>query len=130
MSDVVWAAAIAGGVGLAGNAFTYLAARANRRLDMARLETENERFHEERREPERQNRDGTYHRLLAVLDRYDMWATGYAEGVDDATFEATLAEQLPDRRHPPVRRRTAPRSAASSSATSPTASPSSRPRGT
>jgi hypothetical protein len=88
MSDVVWAAAIAGGVGLSGNAFTYLAARANRRLDLARLEAENE----QRREPERQNRQGTYHRLLAVLDRYDMWATGYAEGVDDATFEATLAE--------------------------------------
>jgi hypothetical protein len=92
MSDVVWAAAIAGGVGLAGNAFTYLAARANRRLDLATLEAENERFHEERREPERQNRQGTYHRLLAVLDRYDMWATGYASGIDDDTFEATLAE--------------------------------------
>ncbi|MEA2286094.1 MAG: hypothetical protein QOJ21_2137 [Solirubrobacteraceae bacterium] len=59
MSDVFWAAAIAGGVGLAGNAFTYLAARANRRLDLVRLEAENERFHEERREPERQNRQGT-----------------------------------------------------------------------
>jgi hypothetical protein len=76
MSDVIWAAAIAGGVGLLSNIPTYLSARRTAYVELARLREESERLREQHREAERQNRQGTYHRVLAALDRFDMIATG------------------------------------------------------
>lgn len=51
---------------------------------------ETERLRIQHREDERRNRQGTYHRLLAVLDRFDTFATGYAP--TDARFEEALAD--------------------------------------
>ena len=77
MSDVIWAGAIAGGVGLAGNVVTYLVSKGQRRVELAKVNAEYDRLRQEHREAERSNRQGTYHRTLAVLDRLDMFATGY-----------------------------------------------------
>jgi hypothetical protein len=96
MSDVVVAAAIAGAVGVLGNGLTYLATRKQAEvtiqnverqasIDLARVEAENTRLRQQHLEAERQNRQGTYHRLLALLDRFDMYGTGYAPTDDEFT---------------------------------------------
>jgi hypothetical protein len=77
VSNVIWAAAIAGAVGLLSNIPTYMSARRSADVELARVRAESERLREQHREAERQNRQGTYHRVLAALNRFDMIATGY-----------------------------------------------------
>jgi hypothetical protein len=83
MSDVVVAAAIAGGVGLAGNITTYFAtkrqseaslaaAREQSTHDLARLEAEH-------REGERQSRRDTYRRFIVMIAGLDGWAQGLGQ---------------------------------------------------
>ena len=102
MSDVVWAAAIAGAVGVAGNITTYVVSRQQAKtaiasakgqseVELEKVRAENERLREEHREAERQNRQGTYHRFLAALDRFDMMATGNTPATD-AHFSELLGE--------------------------------------
>jgi hypothetical protein len=52
-SDVFWAAAIAGGAGLAGSIPTYLVARNGQKVQLASIAAENERLLEEHRQQER-----------------------------------------------------------------------------
>jgi hypothetical protein len=91
MSDVIWAAAIAGAVGIAGNAAQYLGARQQADVELAKVQAENERLRQQVRESERSNRQDTYNRLLAVLDRLDMFATGY-HPEDQATYTSAVEE--------------------------------------
>lgn len=105
MSDVVTVGIVTAGasvvVSALGYTTTYLvqrkstnAAIANAReqasVELARVDAENKRLRQEHREAERQNRQDTYHRMLAVLDRFDTLATGYApsnEQLEDALSE-------------------------------------------
>ena len=98
MADPV---AITGGVSVLGYLTTYLVQRKSAstaiqtaeqqtKIELAKVEAENSRLREAHREAERQNRQGTYHRMLAVLDRFDTLATGYApstEQLEDALTE-------------------------------------------
>jgi hypothetical protein len=59
-------------------------------VEVAKVQAENDRLREQNHEVERQHRQGTYHRLLAVLDRFDMMATGFP--VPDEAYEQTLSE--------------------------------------
>jgi hypothetical protein len=43
-------------------------------VELEKVKAENERLREQHREAERQNRQGTYHRLLAMFDRRDAWS--------------------------------------------------------
>jgi hypothetical protein len=105
MSDVVAVGAItASATVLAstiGAVATYKVSRANAstavrtveeqsKVELAKITAENERLREEHREAERQNRQATYHRLLAVLNRLDSFATGYAPSDDQ--YDDALAE--------------------------------------
>jgi hypothetical protein len=101
MNDVIWAAIIAGGVGLAGNVTTYFTAKSGAAatvrtaeqaaaVELERINAENERLREQIRDDERRNRQGTYHRMIAVLDRLDYYATGYPP--TDEQYNATVAE--------------------------------------
>jgi hypothetical protein len=82
VGDVIWAAMIA----VAGSSITgtiaYLGARlqakttavdvaAQTTVELAKLRAENDRLWAQHREDERRNRQGTHHRLLAVLDRFE-----------------------------------------------------------
>jgi hypothetical protein len=89
MNDAVAVGVITGTVSALGYLTTYLIQRKNAEnvkaqseVDLAKIEAENERLREANRESERQNRQGTYHRMLAVLDRFDTIATGYAPSTD------------------------------------------------
>lgn len=92
MSDVIWAAIIAiagsGMVAFIGARTTQAVARrtsetaiatSDRQADveLAKVKAELQRLREEYREAERSNRQGTYHRMLAILDRMDLFATGF-----------------------------------------------------
>ncbi len=55
------------------------------------MQGELDRLREEQRQAERANRQGTYHRTLAVLDRMDMFATGSNEE-SKADYMAVLEE--------------------------------------
>ncbi len=72
MSDVVWAAAIAGGVGLVGNVATMWATalqrRSMERVEQVRSTAERERFEDELHERDRLRRLETYEELLQALD--------------------------------------------------------------
>jgi hypothetical protein len=83
MSDVIWAAAIAGAVGVGGNVAQYLGVRRQTGVESAKVEAENQRLRQQVRDAERSNRQGTYHRTLAVLDRFDMSPTGYNPGSEE-----------------------------------------------
>jgi hypothetical protein len=106
MSDVVWAAIIAvagsGTVAYVGARTTQAVARrtsetaiatAERQaaVELAKLQGDLDRVHVEQRHAERSNRQGTYHRTLAVLDRLDMFATGY-HPEDEKEYTLALAE--------------------------------------
>src|SRR4051812_32650509 len=101
MSDVIWAAIIAvGGSGttgmiayratLAQTGATIATARSQAEVELAKVRAELDRLREQHREDERRNRQGTYHRLLAVLDRFDTMGTGFHPS--DEQFEQVLAE--------------------------------------
>ncbi len=101
MSDVFWAAIIAGSVGLIGNVTTYFTAKRgaaatvataerSAAVELERIRAENERLRDQHREDERRNRQGTYHRMIAVLDRLDYYATGYPPR--DEQYDETVAE--------------------------------------
>jgi hypothetical protein len=81
MSDVIAAAAIAGGVGLAGNVTTYLATRwqAGKTLEATREQSRREldRVRAEHREGERQHRREIYREFAAILHEFDQWTLGY-----------------------------------------------------
>lgn len=101
MSDPVAVGVITSGVSALGYLATILVQRKSSataietaeqhaKVELAKVEAENERLREAHREAERQNRQGTYHRMLAVLDRFDTLATGYApstEQLEDALSE-------------------------------------------
>lgn len=74
MSDVIWAAVVAGGVGLAGNVTTYLATRhqANSALkaENRKIEADLERLRMEHAEPHLQHRQGVYHDFLDSAHRF------------------------------------------------------------
>jgi hypothetical protein len=101
MSDVIWAALLAvAGSGITG-LIGYLTALRNAgvqenaaltqaKVVLAKVDAENERLRQQYREDERRNRQGTYHRFLATLDRFDLLATGFAQS--DADFRVVLAE--------------------------------------
>jgi hypothetical protein len=60
-------------------------------VELARVKAENTRLRAQHREDERRNRQGTYHRLLAVWNRLDAFATGYPPESDDQ-FRAAVDE--------------------------------------
>jgi hypothetical protein len=89
VSDVVAVALITGGVsaitGAIGAFTTYKVGQRNAETTIATVErqadvelekvkAENERLRDQHREAERQNRQGTYHRMLAMFDRLDAWS--------------------------------------------------------
>lgn len=105
MSDIIWAAIVAvAGSAISGSIAGFIAYKVaerqanvtestvelNARIELEKVQAENERLRNQHREAERQNRQGTYHRFLSVLDRIDMMATGFP-GTDEQ-FEATVAE--------------------------------------
>lgn len=103
MSDVIWAALIAVGGSSMTGALAYLGARLQAgvaraasfnqaQIELSKVEAENQRLREQLQEPERQNRQTTYHRLVTSLDRFDSWATGFGGDVDDETYDAAIAE--------------------------------------
>jgi hypothetical protein len=84
MSDVAAVAFISSGASLLGAAIgavtTYKVSERNAttteqtverqaEVELARIRAENDRLRQQIREPERQNRQGTYHRFLAVISR-------------------------------------------------------------
>jgi hypothetical protein len=92
MSDVIWAAIIAvlgSGLtgGIAARATYWVAKRSSdtaiatadkqAEVELAKVQGELDRLREQQRQAERSSRQGTYQRTLAVLDRLDMFATGY-----------------------------------------------------
>jgi hypothetical protein len=106
MSDVIWAAIIA----VAGSGIVaFIGARTTQRValrnsetaiataerqaavELAKVQAELDRLRAEHREAERSNRQGTYHRTLAVLDRLDMFATGYHPD-DEKEYTVALEE--------------------------------------
>lgn len=99
MNDVIWAAAIAAAVSGVGNWTTYLVSKRasttaiatvekQAEVELAKVTGELEKLRREHREAERSNRQGTYHRTLAILDRLDMFATGYNPEREEAFMEA------------------------------------------
>jgi hypothetical protein len=85
--DPTTATVIVAALGIGGTATgSIISARAA--AVTAREETE--RVREGYREAERQNRQGTYHRFLAVLNRMDSFAIGYPPTGDE--YEVVLAE--------------------------------------
>jgi hypothetical protein len=103
MSDEVSTAAITGAVGVVASIATYLVSRGSAavamrtadkhaEVEIAKFSAENERLRQQIRETERSNRRDTYQRLLAVLDRMDMFATGY-NPKEEAEYMVAL-EQL------------------------------------
>jgi hypothetical protein len=95
MDNVIWAALIAiGGSGVTGGIAAYASttvARGQQNVELGKLGAERDRLAFQHAEQERSNRQGTYHRLLAVLDRFDIYATGWPppEGLP---YEALLEE--------------------------------------
>jgi hypothetical protein len=86
---VIWAAAIAGGVGVLGNAVTLWATQLQRasheRTEVKRIEADAERLNAEHDEAERQRRFTIYQALTVVLggiDRAATWATATDEETD------------------------------------------------
>jgi hypothetical protein len=88
MSDVIAATLITGGIAVVGYITTYLV--ANRQaatsiaaverqaeIEMRKAREETERLREQHREAERQNRQGTYHRMIAMMNRLERFATGF-----------------------------------------------------
>jgi len=61
-------------------------------VELAKLAAEVERVSREFSEPERSNRQGTYHQLLAVLMRMRMFAGGYVS--EDQSVYGTTIEQF------------------------------------
>jgi hypothetical protein len=86
-SDVIWAAIIAGGVGLAGNGVTawsaYLQAQNQRGL-------EEDRRRDDRRTALRQERLASYSKLLVAINRLDNLAVG-PPAPDAAVNDAIVA---------------------------------------
>jgi hypothetical protein len=102
MSDVVAASLITGVVAIAGYFATYYGSKRQAEthiqsverqtaVELAKVNAENERLRRQHQEAERQHRQGTYHHMLAVLDRMDMYATGYAPD-DESAYMVTLEE--------------------------------------
>jgi hypothetical protein len=106
MSDVIWAAiiavvggaisgSIAGWVGFkvaqVQTALTKQTISSHERVELAKVKAENERLRDQHHEVERQHRQGTYHRFLAVIDAIDRIGTGMPVPTDDE-FTATLQE--------------------------------------
>jgi hypothetical protein len=83
MSDVIWAAGIAGAVGIAGNIAQYFGVKKQAGVELAKVNAENERLRQQVRETERANRQDTYNRLLSVLSRMDFFATGGHPDTDE-----------------------------------------------
>jgi hypothetical protein len=90
LSDVIWAAAITGGVGIAGSVTTYLAARhqANNALkaEIRKVDADLERLRMEQAEPHLQHRQGVYHDFLDSAHRFweeRTFPIGLFEGVED-----------------------------------------------
>jgi hypothetical protein len=96
MSDVIVAAAIAGGVGLAGNITTYLATKrqADANLDALREQStrELERLAAEHREGERQSRRDIYRAFIASINELDAWAQGLAQQRTRDNFHEWLSD--------------------------------------
>jgi hypothetical protein len=102
MSDEVWTAAITGAVGISANMTTYLVSRRSAKtaaraaekqaeVELAKVTADNERLREQVREAERSNRQGTYHRMLAVISRMDLFGTG-GHPDDESDYKAALDE--------------------------------------
>jgi hypothetical protein len=88
-SDVIWAATIAGGVGLLGNGATLWATalqrRSHERTEAKHIDADADRLGIEHREAERQRRFGMYEALVRVmndLDRASTWASPTDEEVE------------------------------------------------
>jgi hypothetical protein len=88
-SDVIWAAAIAGGVGVLGNAATLWATQLQRasheRTETKRIAADAARLKAEHEEAERQRRLTSYQSLMVVLaelDRAATWGTATDKEVD------------------------------------------------
>lgn len=94
MSDIIWAAIVAVvGSGLSGGIAAYTSSRVakgQQGVELARLAMAQANGRQPVLDAERSNRQGTYHRLLAVYDRFDMYATGWPPA--DMTFQAALEE--------------------------------------
>jgi hypothetical protein len=91
MSDVIWAAGIAGAVGISGTLATIRATsaqlRSHERVEAQRIGAEKERQHAEHIEAERQRRCDVYAQFLTTLsdlDRLGTWATGTNEEISAA----------------------------------------------
>jgi hypothetical protein len=87
-SDVIWAAALAGGVGLLGNGTTfwatYLQRRSHERTEAKRIDADADHLTAGHREAERQRRLTEYQGLVVVLNDLDRSAT-WAIGSDEET---------------------------------------------
>jgi hypothetical protein len=103
MSDVIWAAAITGTVGIAGNLTTYLVSRraaatamqaAEKQADveLAKVNAENERLRDQIRETERANRRDAYQRMAALLDRLDLLGAGLDREAHETDYETAFEE--------------------------------------
>ena len=78
---------VVAGMGLVG---TGGGAWLSYRLGKETAEADTERLRMKHREDERRNRQGTYHRFLAVLDRFDAFARGAVSG--DGALDEINAE--------------------------------------
>jgi hypothetical protein len=65
--------------------------QSRRSIELRKIEGELERLREEHRQAERSNRQGTYHRLLALLTQHDMIGTG-AVVVDEGSYNGLVEE--------------------------------------
>jgi hypothetical protein len=93
-SDVIWAAIIAGSVGVIGNGATIWATqlqrRSHERTEAKRIDADADRLRAEHRETERQRRLATYKAFqvtMSDLDRAATWSTATDEQVDAALAE-------------------------------------------
>jgi hypothetical protein len=95
MDNVIWAALIAvAGSGLTSTVAVWAStrvARGQHGVELARITGERDRLQDAHDEVERRNRQDMYLRLQAVLNRWDMYATGWPPR-DDETYTASLDE--------------------------------------
>jgi len=95
MSDVIWAAIIAvAGAGITGTIAATVSIKlsaSQRDIELAKVTGERDRLRDQFLEEERRGRQGMYQGLLGILDKLDMYGTGWPPR-DDETFEKVLEE--------------------------------------
>jgi hypothetical protein len=94
VTDVIWAAAIAVvGSALAGGIAAYAStavARGQQAVELQKVNADRDRLRDQYGEDERRQRQAVYRDLLALLNRFDMYSTGWPPDVEFAHLLSQL----------------------------------------